>query len=57
MGVASRSNLSITGVSAPYEAPENPAILLDTGVYSIAESTAQLLEAVLPRLRDGHTGR
>ena len=48
---------NFTGVSAPYEAPENPAILLDTGVYSIAESTAQLLEAVLPRLRDGHTGR
>jgi len=29
-----------TGISAPYEAPENPALSLDTGEQSLAESTA-----------------
>lgn len=43
-----------TGVSAPYEAPENPAIHIDTGVLSIEQSLAQLLDTVLPLLRRGH---
>ena len=43
-----------TGVSAPYEAPENPAIRLDTGVLTIEKSISQILETVLPRLRSGH---
>lgn len=46
-----------TGVSAPYEAPEKPAIRLDTGVLTIEKSISQILEAVLPRLRNGHGGR
>ena len=46
-----------TGVSAPYEAPENPTIRLDTGLQSVEQSIAQLLETVLPRLRTGHTAR
>ena len=43
-----------TGVSAPYEAPERPAIRLDTGVLTIEESIARIIEEVLPRLRRGH---
>ena len=46
-----------TGVSAPYEAPLKPAIRLDTGVLSVEKSIAQILQAVLPRLRIGHEGR
>jgi len=46
-----------TGISAPYEAPENPALRLDTGTLSVEESIAQLLEFVLPRLRDGQAAR
>jgi adenylyl-sulfate kinase len=46
-----------TGVSAPYEAPEKPAIRLDTGVLTVEKSISQILEAVLPRLRNGHVAR
>ena len=46
-----------TGISAPYEAPENLTVKLDTGRQSVDQSIAQLLEAVLPRLRTGHTAR
>ena len=42
-----------TGVSAPYEAPEKPAIRLDTGVLTVEKSIAHILENVLPRLRTG----
>jgi len=33
-----------TGISAPYEAPESPELVLDTNVQSIAESVGQLIE-------------
>lgn len=46
-----------TGISAPYEPPEKPAINLDTGRLSVEESIARLLKVVLPRLRDGHATR
>ena len=46
-----------TGISAPYEAPQNPTIRLDTGLQSVEQSIAQLLKVVLPRLRNGHTTR
>jgi adenylylsulfate kinase len=32
-----------TGISAPYEAPEKPELVLDTSVLSVAESVATLL--------------
>ena len=44
----------VTGVSAPYEAPEKPASRLDTGVLTVEKSIAHILENVLPRLRTGH---
>ena len=33
-----------TGISAPYEAPERPELVLDTNVQSVAESTTQLVK-------------
>ena len=35
-----------TGVSAPYEAPENPELIIDTAGHSIEECLAQLLRYV-----------
>jgi adenylylsulfate kinase len=32
-----------TGISAPYEAPERPELVLDTGVQSLQESVEQLV--------------
>lgn len=46
-----------TGISAPYEVPENPALKLDTGTLSVEESISRLLEFVLPRLRNNQTTR
>lgn len=34
-----------TGISAPYYAPENPEVLLDTGVLSIATCTDKIFKA------------
>jgi adenylylsulfate kinase len=40
-----------TGVSAPYEAPENPALVLNTAGKAAEESAQQLLEFVLPSVK------
>ena len=40
-----------TGISAPYEAPQNPEITLHTGTLSIEESVAAVLEYITPRIR------
>lgn len=40
-----------TGVSAPFEAPEYPALSLDTSVLSLEESVNKLLELILPKVR------
>lgn len=37
-----------TGVNAPFEAPESPAISLDSAKLTLAESVEKLLELVLP---------
>lgn len=39
-----------TGVSAPFEAPEHPALCLDTSKLSVEESVNQLLDLILPRV-------
>lgn len=39
-----------TGISAPFEAPEEPALTLDTSVLSIQESVNKLLELILPKI-------
>ncbi len=40
-----------TGVSAPFEAPEHPALSLDTSVLSLEESGNKLLELILPKVK------
>src|SRR5258707_1539453 len=40
-----------TGIDAPYEAPEDPELILKTGQESIATSLNQLLGFVIPLLR------
>lgn len=39
-----------TGVSAPFEAPLQPALTLDTSVLSLEQSVNRLLELILPRV-------
>lgn len=39
-----------TGVSAPFEAPLNPALMLDTSVLSVEESVGKVLELILPKI-------
>ena len=41
---------NFTGISAPFEAPEHPALTLDTSVLSVEESVGKLLELVLPKI-------
>jgi adenylyl-sulfate kinase len=41
---------NFTGISAPYEAPENPEILLDTDYKTPSESAHIVLKKVLPEL-------
>ena len=39
---------NFTGISAPFEAPEHPALAIDTSTVSLEESVGQLLELILP---------
>lgn len=39
-----------TGISAPFEAPANPALILDTSLLSLEESVNGLLELILPKV-------
>lgn len=39
-----------TGVSAPFETPEHPALTLDTSVLSLPESVEKLLEIIIPKI-------
>lgn len=38
-----------TGISAPYEEPNNPEIVVDTGEQSVEECTAEILNALAAR--------
>jgi bifunctional enzyme CysN/CysC len=40
-----------TGIDAPYEAPEDPEIVVRTDEQTVDESVATILEQLLPRLR------
>ena len=40
-----------TGIDAPYEAPEDPEIVVHTDQQSVDESVATILEHLLPRLK------
>lgn len=37
-----------TGISAPFEAPQNPAVIIDTSAHSLDECAEMLLQAILP---------
>src|ERR1043165_4374665 len=41
-----------TGIDAPYEAPDDPGIVVHTDQQTADESVATILEELLPRLRD-----
>ncbi len=41
-----------TGIDAPYEAPEDPEIVVHTHQQTVDESVATILEQLLPRLRE-----
>lgn len=41
---------NFTGISAPFEAPEHPALSLDTSKFSVEESVNKLLDLILPRV-------
>ncbi len=43
---------NFTGISAPFEAPENPALTLDTSVLSLEESVNRLLNLILPLIKN-----
>jgi bifunctional enzyme CysN/CysC len=45
-----------TGIDAPYEAPEDPEIVVHTDEQTVDESVATILEQLLPRLRDYGVG-
>ena len=40
---------NFTGISAPFEAPANPALSIDTSKLSVEESVNKLLELILPK--------
>ena len=41
-----------TGVSAPYETPENPSLVIDTGRLGVEESVSEIMRAVRTRFRE-----
>ena len=42
-----------TGISAPYEAPDNPEVIVHTDTQNVQESAVSILEFVLLRIRLG----
>lgn len=42
---------NLTGVSAPYEAPENPAIEIKTEEETIEQSVKKILDYIVPKLK------
>ena len=41
-----------TGISAPFEAPENPDLEIDTSGLTVEESVQLLLSAILPKIKN-----
>ncbi len=42
---------NFTGVSAPFEAPKNPALSIDSSVTPLYESVQRVLDLILPRIQ------
>lgn len=45
---------NMTGISAPYEAPENPDIQINTEETAIEEAVEQIIEIIKPKLKLNH---
>jgi adenylylsulfate kinase len=45
-----------TGISAPYEAPEDPEIVTHTADATLEESVGRILEVLLPRIKGEEAG-
>lgn len=43
---------NFTGISAPFEAPEDAALSIDTSKYSVKESVDMLLDLILPKVTE-----
>ena len=41
---------NFTGISAPFEAPENPALAIDTSRLSLQQSVEAVLQLILPKI-------
>jgi adenylylsulfate kinase len=39
-----------TGITAPFEPPDSPALEINTSMLTVEESTSRLLDFVLPRI-------
>lgn len=48
--VRSGNIAEFTGITAPYEEPENPELRIDTGRLSVEESVLQIISQLAPRL-------
>ena len=46
-----------TGISSPFEEPEDPAVRIDTSRLSLEESVRRIAAAVMPRIRTGAEGK
>lgn len=46
-----------TGISSPFEEPEDPDVRIDTSCLSLEESVRQIAAAVMPRIRTGAEGK
>lgn len=42
---------NFTGISSPYEAPENPDLEIRTDMHDLKETTRQLIKFILPKIR------
>jgi len=42
---------NFTGIDSPFEAPENPDLIIDTEKYSIQECLNQAMDYILPKIR------
>lgn len=42
---------NFTGVNAPFEAPDNPALIINTSDLSIEESVRKVLDYILPKIK------
>jgi adenylylsulfate kinase-like enzyme len=41
---------NFTGISSPYEAPDNPDLTIDTDKFTISEAADQIMDLILSKL-------